>query len=151
MNRPMTDRDRAQVAEARIVELEEELRCWREQGRVDLPMNRGSDDLSRVAKMRDALKALYAAIGGAAPARVLLHLLDAHGEIVSKAALLEAVVLDEADEPHIKIVDVYICRLRKALVKAGFLGAIRTLHGIGYCIKADRADDIRAELLGEDS
>jgi two-component system, cell cycle response regulator CtrA len=45
------------------------------------------------------------------------------------------------DEPDIKIIDVFICKIRSKLAKAGVHDAIRTVWGRGYMVRDTRRDD----------
>lgn len=71
--------------------------------------------------------------------RLLIILYDYQGRIVSKENLYAAVYFDRADAddiPHPKIIDVYICKLRKMLpdhVK------VATVWGQGYRLVVDEA------------
>lgn len=66
-------------------------------------------------------------------ARVLGALMRHTRQPVTREALLGAIVWDrgDADEPDIKIVDVYICKVRAKLRGKG-VGAIETVWGVGY-------------------
>ncbi len=46
------------------------------------------------------------------------------------------------DEPEIKIVDVFVCKLRKKLTSAGFETPIETVWGQGYVMPIDDDDQI---------
>jgi DNA-binding response OmpR family regulator len=63
-------------------------------------------------------------------AGVLEQLRDARGAIVSKESLLSNLYVVEADEAEIKIIDVFICKLRKKLKPLGV--EIGTVWGRGY-------------------
>ena len=45
------------------------------------------------------------------------------------------------DEPDIKIIDVFICKIRSKLAKAGMPNLIRTVWGRGYSIKPNENED----------
>jgi two-component system cell cycle response regulator CtrA len=65
--------------------------------------------------------------------RMLEALMGAGGAIKSKEALLAAAYADRwgtDDEPEIKIVDVFVCKLRKKLTPHGI--KIETMFGQGY-------------------
>jgi DNA-binding response OmpR family regulator len=65
--------------------------------------------------------------------RILSRLLEAKGRVVSREQLMNALYFDRAeDEPQIKIVDVFICKLRRKL--AGSRVCISTVHGQGFSI-----------------
>jgi two-component system, cell cycle response regulator CtrA len=66
------------------------------------------------------------------------------GQTISKEQFLQA-LYGGFDEPELKIVDVFVCKLRKKLATAGFAGAeLRTVWGRGYVIESlaglDRAE-----------
>jgi two-component system cell cycle response regulator CtrA len=56
------------------------------------------------------------------------------GQVVAKDMFLTH-LYNGVDEPEIKIIDVFICKLRKKLDKAGAAGLIRTVYGQGYTIR----------------
>lgn len=62
----------------------------------------------------------------------------ARGAVLTKEHLLSNLYLVEADEAEIKIIDVYVCRLRKKLKPLGV--EIGTAWGRGYrlVLKAER-------------
>jgi two-component system cell cycle response regulator CtrA len=58
------------------------------------------------------------------------------------------------DEPEMKIIDVFICKLRKKLAAAGAEGLIGTVWGRGYTMRepgADRTVVEAAQLTGDRS
>ena len=75
----------------------------------------------------------------------LLHLTGKEYSILELLALRKGFVLTKEaflnhlyggmDEPEIKIVDVFICKLRKKLAKAGVTDLIGTVWGRGYMIR----------------
>jgi two-component system cell cycle response regulator CtrA len=50
------------------------------------------------------------------------------------------------DEPEIKIIDVFICKLRKKLSNAGITNCIETVWGRGYFMPALEADELQTEM-----
>jgi two-component system cell cycle response regulator CtrA len=66
--------------------------------------------------------------------RVLAALVEARGRMITRAGLLAAAYYDRApsDWPEIKIVDVYICKIRKALEQIESGIEVRTLWGRGF-------------------
>jgi two-component system cell cycle response regulator CtrA len=48
------------------------------------------------------------------------------------------------DEPEVKIIDVFVCKLRKKLARAGAGGIIGTLWGRGYVIREPAANELFA-------
>lgn len=67
--------------------------------------------------------------------RVLRALYDADGQTVSKDALLtvtSAHYMTAEEAPDLKLVDVYICHLRKAIKDEPW--TIRTVWGVGYAL-----------------
>jgi DNA-binding response OmpR family regulator len=67
------------------------------------------------------------------PARVLGALIAAQGRVVSKGGLLGYVYRAEEDEADQKIIDVWVCKLRKVLFDHTGLEPIQTIWGRGYC------------------
>jgi two-component system, cell cycle response regulator CtrA len=79
--------------------------------------------------------------------KILLTLMEAHGTVRSKEQILQAMYTTDADgdTPEIKIVDVFICKVRKkidAVSGIAQLGShmIRTIWGQGYGIDPDGAE-----------
>lgn len=73
--------------------------------------------------------------------RVLCKLLhDARGRTVSRQTLYNAIyaLMPQADWPHDKIIDVYICYIRRRL--KGTRWEIRTVWGSGYSLHEVGAD-----------
>lgn len=147
MSRPLTDRERAQVAESKVAELEEELRCWRERGGGD-----GDDaDPLRISRVRDILRKFNPAVGGLAPARLLVDLLDNAGKPRSTSQLLDAISDPDTfdNTPSPEIIRVYLCRIRAAMKPAGLVGVIDTIWGHGASVSVENAREIRTRFLGE--
>jgi two-component system cell cycle response regulator CtrA len=67
---------------------------------------------------------------------VLELLLMRRGSIITKAHML-AYLYSGMDEPEIKIIDVFICKIRKKLTAAGVGDLIETVWGRGYMIRAE--------------
>jgi len=68
-----------------------------------------------------------------------IYLALARGGLVSKEQILESAYYDRADDPpEIKIVDVFICKLRKKLKPYGV--QITTIWGVGYRLEQAQAD-----------
>ncbi|MEJ6845114.1 helix-turn-helix domain-containing protein [Sinorhizobium fredii] len=61
-------------------------------------------------------------------ARAFAHL--ASRDLVTKQSLMMALYGDRPDEPEIKIVDVFVCKLRKKVARFGI--SIETVWGQGY-------------------
>ncbi len=71
--------------------------------------------------------------------------------VVSKAALYDAVYGMAEDQPFDKVIDVYICKIRKKIDSAAGPGHryIETVHGRGYKLSPpDRSADLIDELDG---
>jgi two-component system cell cycle response regulator CtrA len=66
--------------------------------------------------------------------RVLAALVEARGRMMTREGLLAAAYHDRAfaDWPEIKIIDVYICKIRKTLEQIGSGIEVRTLWGRGF-------------------
>lgn len=56
------------------------------------------------------------------------------GMVLTKEAFLNH-LYGGMDEPEVKIIDVFVCKLRKKLAKAGLDGVIGTIWGRGYMIR----------------
>ena len=71
----------------------------------------------------------------------MLHLLLlSKGSVLSKDTFLTH-LYGGIDEPEAKIIDVFICKLRRKLIAAGIKGAtIETIWGQGYVITTDKAE-----------
>ncbi|MCE8008989.1 response regulator transcription factor [Aestuariivita sp.] len=75
---------------------------------------------------------------------IFLHLALNSNKVVSKNAIYDAVYGASLDQPFDKVIDVYICKLRKkiaAAAKSGFQ-YIETVHGRGYRLGAPEGYDI---------
>jgi two-component system cell cycle response regulator CtrA len=59
------------------------------------------------------------------------------GLVLTKQAFLDH-LYGGMDEPEMKIIDVFICNLRKKLAKAGLGGLIETVWGRGYVLREER-------------
>ena len=46
------------------------------------------------------------------------------------------------DEPEVKIIDVFVCKLRKKLARAGADGIIGTIWGRGYMIREAAVQEV---------
>jgi two-component system copper resistance phosphate regulon response regulator CusR len=68
---------------------------------------------------------------------VLEFLLTRVPEIVSRNEIIEH-VWDMHFDPQTNLVEVYINRLRQKLSTAGDSKIIRTIHGVGYCIRDEK-------------
>jgi len=67
-----------------------------------------------------------------------IYLALARGGLVSKEQILESAYYDRVDDPpEIKIVDVFICKLRKKLKPYGV--QITTIWGVGYRLEQAQA------------
>ena len=65
--------------------------------------------------------------------------------IISKEAFLNH-LYGGLDEPEVKIIDVYICKLRRKLTEAGVNGLIETVWGRGYMIRTPTVVPSRSEV-----
>jgi len=74
---------------------------------------------------------------------VLTYLVKRAGVVVGKGALLDAVALDPED-CCLKLVDVYLCKLRRKLDPHGV--QVETVWGIGYSLSKQAAADIIARV-----
>lgn len=115
----------------RLQELEEEVSYLRRQLGIE-------QDIDRVGRLGAALGLTRY------EAQVLMILYHRTGSIVSKDTVMNAMYSGE-DEPFIKIVDVYICKVRSRLGK----DTILTIWGRGYQLSSVGQDMCRRALSGE--
>lgn len=66
------------------------------------------------------------------------------GKNVSRDAIIKHLYLYEDEEPHDKIIDVFICHMRNRLQPTGI--KINTVWGFGY--RLDMKEEDRAEIIG---
>src|SRR3954471_8817760 len=66
------------------------------------------------------------------------------GMVLTKEAFLNH-LYGGMDEPEVKIIDVFICKLRKKLAQAGADNLIGTVWGRGYTIREQPAEDVLVE------
>lgn len=69
-------------------------------------------------------------------ATIYAYLLENQGRTVTKQQIHDRLYFDRPDPPDIKIVDIYICKLRKKVPT----GAIRTIWGEGYMLETTDAE-----------
>lgn len=69
------------------------------------------------------------------------------GMVLTKEAFLNH-LYGGMDEPEMKIVDVFVCKLRRKMAKAGADGMIGTIWGRGYMIRSPDGDDNELPRLG---
>lgn len=145
MNRPLTDRERCLQLEARVAQLEEELAAWRGHDADD---DRDEADALRLDAVKRALvRSVPAkALNGqqALAARTLLLLLDRRGRLTTQAAL--AARISPTGDGELKVAQVAICRLRKALRHWKLADAVRTVWGQGYVLEPEAAERIERIL-----
>ncbi len=85
-------------------------------------------------------------------ARILLFLFDRRGSTVPHGAVMNALYSDSPDsEPQIKIISVYVCKLRKKLAERMGADAIATVWGVGYALTAHGIDGVAKTFALEDS
>ena len=70
------------------------------------------------------------------------------GMVLTKEAFLNH-LYGGMDEPEVKIIDVFVCKLRKKLNRAGAEGIIGTIWGRGYMIRESPAQDLFAAVTYE--
>ncbi|TDE38886.1 response regulator transcription factor [Antarcticimicrobium sediminis] len=77
---------------------------------------------------------------------IFQHLALNSNKVISKNAIYDAVYGMSADQPFDKVIDVYICKLRKKIAAAASSGAqyIETVHGRGYKLSAPDEFDLPA-------
>lgn len=77
-------------------------------------------------------------------ARLLHHLDLRDGKVATKEALMAALYHEEpGDWPEIKIIDVFVCKLRKKLEETPF--SIVTVLGVGYRLEGASGDNSRLD------
>jgi DNA-binding response OmpR family regulator len=65
--------------------------------------------------------------------RLLTALADRFPDVVTKEGIMDALYFDQIDdEPEIKIVDVFVCKVRKKVEALGL--TINTAWGLGYSL-----------------
>ena len=69
---------------------------------------------------------------------ILDALVTAYPKEVSREFLMSKLYVIEADEPEIKIIDVFICKLRKLLVGTNY--KINSIWGRGYRLSKERIE-----------
>ena len=65
----------------------------------------------------------------------ILQLLVLRRNMVMTKEMILAHLYGGMDQPEIKIIDVFICKIRSKLAKAGLPTVISTVWGRGYCVK----------------
>ncbi len=70
------------------------------------------------------------------------------GMVLTKEAFLNH-LYGGMDEPEVKIIDVFVCKLRKKLNRVGAEGIIGTIWGRGYMIRESPTQDLYAALTYE--
>lgn len=66
---------------------------------------------------------------------ILEMLVARRGILISKSTILNYLYTIEKDEPDVKIIDVFVCKLRKKLQQAGAEDFISTMWGQGYIFR----------------
>lgn len=76
------------------------------------------------------------------------HLALRSGKLISKNSIYDAIYSMRADQPFDKVIDVYICKLRKKIAEAADSGHqyIQTVRGRGYKFIAPPVADTRMKL-----
>jgi two-component system cell cycle response regulator CtrA len=69
------------------------------------------------------------------------------GAVLTKEAFLNH-LYGGMDEPEAKIIDVFICKLRKKLAQAGADGLVATVWGRGYALREPASTPIVAQTVG---
>jgi two-component system cell cycle response regulator CtrA len=76
-------------------------------------------------------------------AKILVALIDRKGFVLTKEHLLDR--LYSADEPDLKIIDVFICKLRKKLAAIHPQPLVETVWGRGYRFLSEHTQGVAAE------
>lgn len=70
-------------------------------------------------------------------AKVLAYIVNAHPAIATPDKIVTAVYWDkpDVDWPDEKIIDVFVCKLRKKLKQSGSIYSLNTVWGVGYTVE----------------
>lgn len=145
--RPPTDRERALQAEARVAELEDEVREWRAQAEQQAREEYEFDQLNAVA---DRLRPLVAGGKAMGAARLLLSLLRRPGRVCLSASLVMAISTKARTGEYVdrSTLGAAAFWLREALSRLGVPPeALRYVRPLGYQISVADAQRIR-KILG---
>jgi two-component system cell cycle response regulator CtrA len=86
-----------------------------------------------MAQITPGIDMSFLALGFTRSESLLLQFLESRlGNAVVKSALLQAITFYRGSDPEIKIVDVFICKIRKKLLSLGLPYEIETVWGQGY-------------------
>lgn len=77
---------------------------------------------------------------------ILELLMLRRGTVLSKFAFLDH-LYGGMDEPEMKIIDVFICKLRKKLQQAGAKNVVATVWGQGYMLREDSDEDAPPSIV----
>ena len=128
----------AKSLEAQIAELDNQVEALTAENERLLDENerlRADQGLSLNAPLQFSLTGKEACLFG--------RLIALKGAVGTKQALMDAMYNGSIDEPEIKIVDVFVCKLRKKLKPFGV--DIQTVWGQGYRIEPDVVARFKAE------
>lgn len=78
---------------------------------------------------------------------VLRLLVLRRGAVVRKQTMLSHLYAQDSEEPDGKIIDVFVCKLRRKLAQAGGADLIATVWGVGYRLEAPA--EVPATLLAQ--
>lgn len=138
MTLALSHSERAELERLRIevAELRDEVAAWRANDEPD-------DDHDRWLKV----KAIFGLTQ--APARILLALIERPGNRVRRERLHE--LMEPARkcpdrEPALKLVDVQIVKIRRALARDGYGAPVKNHWGAGWSIEADVARRLKAAI-----
>jgi two-component system cell cycle response regulator CtrA len=77
----------------------------------------------------------------------ILQLLMLRKNMILTKEMIMSQLYGGMDEPEIKIVDVFICKIRSKLAKAGLRDVIGTVWGRGYTVRDQRREDEPSPLV----
>jgi two-component system cell cycle response regulator CtrA len=77
----------------------------------------------------------------------ILQLLMLRKNMILTKEMIMSQLYGGMDEPEIKIVDVFICKIRSKLAKAGLRDVIGTVWGRGYTVRDQRRDEEPSPLV----
>lgn len=125
---------------------------------IDVVLAQLDQARSTIEALRSRIEVMEAALLGTDPMPLVLRLTPHESlllafllqrEQASKDQILSALysLRPDGDEPEMKIIDVYVCKIRKKLKPFGL--EIVTLRGLGYAVPKVAKDRIRA-LMDEE-
>jgi DNA-binding response OmpR family regulator len=139
MTRPLTDRERANILEVRVAELQEELAAYRKD-------EAGDDLMMRLVEAMQCIRGITspAQAHPRGTARLLLYMLERPGRLCLMDDLFR--VLECGRDTMPASIKTTVSRARSYLRARGIDGAIRNIWGQGYVLEPTTAAAIRRAL-----